>query len=628
MHYKKNRFFFTLSLSVALFLTSFHTYSNSSLQYNISEYIDAIKLYDKITWLKLLHYKKKATSTYQSEIVTPSFFLSEIGKTSPKKELIANINAFLKATNHGYKADEHPQCRFPARYKWIAAQLEGINVDFPQIDCPKYRQWIEESRVESISLIYASGFFENPASFYGHLLVKLNNDADQQNLLATSVNYGARVPSEENIVAYITKGIFGGYDARFSYNYYYKNVNVYSQIEMRDMWEYRLNLKPSEVGMIADHIWELLHHDFTYFFTKENCAYRIAELIELPLSKGIINKNKPWVLPIEVVKGVYNHDGLLDAHTYIPSKRTNFVNKYLASSEREKRYIKGFIDEDKEAQSRYEYLNNLSKSKTIDTLFDYYASMYVGDYENSKYQRTRQRLLKQQLKLPPVRINQPASKKDAPHKGQNPSLLQTTAFYNEQLKEGLHLRLRPAYYDFLSRDVGRHKYSSLSMFDLQVSFIDEELAFHSLDLLKIDNLHVTETDISSLSDYSWNIRTGFEPKNMSCINCTVSFIEGGLGKAYSLGENYAAYGFIEARAQSRTCKLLSGTPKIGLIGKVLEGWHSHVSLGYRQYLDHAEDSDLIAVFENRFGNNEDWDIRLTFQKHIASETSISLNYYW
>ena len=45
-------------------------------------------------------------------------------------------------------------------------------------------------------------------------------------------------------------------------------------------------------------------------------------------------------------------------------------------------------------------------------------------------------------------------------------------------------------------------------------------------------------------------------------------------------------------------------------------------------MDHAEDNSLIAIFENRFGNDPNWDIRLTFEKHIASEASISLNYYW
>ena len=628
MHYQQNRTSLTLSLLFVLFLPSFHTYSNNSTQDNLSEYIDAIKLYDETIWLKLLHYKKKATSKYQSEIVTPSFFLSKVGKTSPKDELLASIHAFLEPIHIEKDTNQHAQCQFPARYKWVSSQLEKFNLDFPDVHCPNYRQWLEKSQVKSISLIYASGFFENPASFYGHLLVKLNSETASKDLLATSVNYGAQVPSEENIVSYIAKGLFGGYDARFSYNYYYKNVNIYSQIEMRDMWEYKLNLSQSEVEIIVDHIWELLHHDFTYFFIKQNCAYRIAELIELPLSKNIINKNELWILPIEVVKGVHNYDGLLESYKYIPSKRTNFVSKYLASTEKEKGYIKGFIAENQKIQIEDEPIDDMSKSKIIDTLFDYHASMYVADYENPEYKIKRKQLLGEQLKLPPIRIDQPVNNNEPPHKGQAPSLFQMTAFYNERLEEGVHVRLRPAYYDLLSRDVGRRQYSSLSMFDLQVSFLDDGLKFHSLDLLKIDNLHVSETDIVSLSDYSWKIRLGFEPTDMSCISCTASFIEGGIGKAYSLGSNSALYAFIEGRAQSKARRLLSGTPKIGWIRKVLDGWHSHASIGYRQYIDHSEDSNLITLFENRFGNDPNWDIRLKFEKHVASETSIALNYYW
>jgi len=68
--------------------------------------------------------------------------------------------------------DDHPQCRFPARRQWLAERLGGHS--FPFQPCPKYERWTRSAAVESVSIVFATGYLGNPASYYGHTLLKFN----------------------------------------------------------------------------------------------------------------------------------------------------------------------------------------------------------------------------------------------------------------------------------------------------------------------------------------------------------------------------------------------------------------------------------------------------------------------
>lgn len=63
------------------------------------------------------------------------------------------------------------------------------------------------------------------------------------------------------------KGISGGYDAKYSSNHYYRyNIN-YAEVEMRDLWQYTLNLTSDEKTILIAHAWELLFTEYRYYFT-------------------------------------------------------------------------------------------------------------------------------------------------------------------------------------------------------------------------------------------------------------------------------------------------------------------------------------------------------------------------
>ena len=270
--------------------------NSSNLDYYVHE-AKTTRLYEHSTWKKLLVYERQwPDRNIRSAVHSESFFNASTGYKDPAAELIATIEAVIKPLDGN--PDLHAQCRFPARYLWLKDKLELTEKDVPSIDCPEFDEWSMKGEVDSLSIVFATGFLGNPASYYGHTLLKLNNKGLNSNrLLDISVNYGAIIPDGEDPVTYIAKGLLGGYNAGFSHTEYYFHNQSYGEIELRDLWEYELNLSPDEVRMILAHTWEVMGKEYTYYFLNKNCAYRMGELFEIIDGIKINPDTRFWVIP-------------------------------------------------------------------------------------------------------------------------------------------------------------------------------------------------------------------------------------------------------------------------------------------------------------------------------------------
>ena len=217
------------------------------------------------TWLKLIHYKNK-----KNEIISNTFYLSK--DKNPKEELISTLNAYKNFDNYN-KNNNHPQCKFPARYYWLSQQLDLKRYNTIEPFCQNLKKWKALNNTTSISIILVSGYLGNPASTFGHSFIKLNSKENlDSDLFDLSINYGALVPDNEPIIKYIFKGIFGGYESGFSDKYFYTQDLIYSHNEFRDMWEYKLNLNKYQKKLILFHLWEIIAKKFNYYFLDKNCA--------------------------------------------------------------------------------------------------------------------------------------------------------------------------------------------------------------------------------------------------------------------------------------------------------------------------------------------------------------------
>ena len=203
------------------------------------------RLHEHSTWQKLLAYEQQwSGKNVRSAIHSDSFFNAPTGYKDPEAELLATLKAIARLEESN--PNLHAQCRFPARYLWLKDQLDFSEKDIPSVNCPEFNEWSMKGKVDSLSIVFATGFLGNPASYYGHTLLKLNNKSSNNNrLLDVSVNYGAIVPDGEDPITYIVKGLLGGYDAGFSHTEYYFHNHSYGEIELRDLGSMNLIFHPT-----------------------------------------------------------------------------------------------------------------------------------------------------------------------------------------------------------------------------------------------------------------------------------------------------------------------------------------------------------------------------------------------
>ena len=303
-----------------------------------------LRLWEHRTWHVLLHYKPNAIwPGVTSEADGPGFFLAAEGQTSPQAELEATLAAFF--TERTYPpADMTAQCTFPARHAWLAGALGFDPARLPVQDCPRFEKWRADVAAQSVSLIFSSYYLNNPASAFGHTLLRYNRTAETggERLLDRALNYAADVPPDENGVVFAWRGIFGGYLGFFSMMPYHLKVKEYNDIESRDLWEYRLQLSPAELDMMLRHTWEMGSTYFDYYFFDENCSYHLLSLLEAARPSLRLTEAYPvWTLPADTVKQLMAVDGLVAQIIFHPSRSSRYVHKATALSEVERTWMGG-----------------------------------------------------------------------------------------------------------------------------------------------------------------------------------------------------------------------------------------------------------------------------------------------
>ncbi|MBI3771763.1 MAG: DUF4105 domain-containing protein [Gammaproteobacteria bacterium] len=597
------------------------------------------KLAEHPYWRKLLHYKYPGSGhdSVRSEIISSDFFLSPEGTINPSAEIKATIAAFFASP--GDEPDKHAQCRFVARYQWLRRSLDWSSADPPSVTCHQFEDWALHSNINSLSLVFASGYLSNPASFYGHILLKFNTDNNiaPTNLLDESVNYGATVPEHENGLAYAFKGVFGGYDGSFSHERFYRLNHIYVENEMRDLWEYELSLSPAEVDAIVAHAWELLGNKFTYYFLKENCAYRMAELLNLVIEPPLVPYDRPWEVPAVIFDKLAsierNGTPLVSNVHRIPSRQNLYSDRYFELSESSQTQVRFLVANNLNFTTpSYQQNSNDDKVRIIDTLIDYYEFRLVTNKSDPSFKAAKHTLLLERSGLPPqtsVTID-PESDIKPPHIDPRPGMTRAGFYHNNQLGSGFELRWRPAYYDMLNLDAGRYPNSQLSMLDLRLIYSDQSLSVRSLDIINIETLNPSRTSLPGDGGIAWKVKAGLENRDLSCENCLVSNITGGIGKSATLMNHMVTFVMLEANA--RTKRQDSDTfgiaAHIGMIASPIPGWKSHISLGQQAYLNGSRSNYRLARWENRFGTARNWDVRLNFEEKIARESQLAISYYW
>ncbi|AIR89411.1 DUF4105 domain-containing protein [Pseudomonas cremoricolorata] len=283
----------------------------------------AQQLADLPYWIALGHYEKGKLGGWRSYVDDRKFFLADDGAHHPAQELQATVAALYAPSSLG---NQHAQCVFPARTRWLREQL--TLTDLPRPDCSEYREWYADVAPHSAALIFPAAYLNSPSSMFGHTLLRIDKadtHSNETSLLSYAINFGAYIEGSDNSILYAWKGLAGGYPGLFALMPYQDKLSEYRSLENRDLWEYQLNLTPEETGRMVEHVWELKQVQFDYFFFDENCSYRLLELLQVARPSLDLTSQFPLTaIPTDTVKAV-KQSGLVADTRYRPSRERELL---------------------------------------------------------------------------------------------------------------------------------------------------------------------------------------------------------------------------------------------------------------------------------------------------------------
>ncbi|MHC8307408.1 Lnb N-terminal periplasmic domain-containing protein [Pseudomonas sp. PB3P13] len=276
-------------------------------------------------WISLGHYETAKLGGWRSYVSDRKFFLAADGNQHPDRELAATVQALYAPASAG---EQHAQCVYPARTRWLKAQLNLT--DLPAPDCAEFKQWFKDVSPHSAVMIFPAAYLNSPSSMFGHTLLRIDQvdvQSDKTALLSYAINFGAYIEGSDNSILYAWKGLMGGYPGLFALVPYQEKLSEYRSLENRDLWEYRLNLTQAETERMVEHVWELKQIQFDYFFFDENCSYRLLELLQVARPGLRLTEQFPLTaIPTDTVKAV-KEAGLVESIQYRPSRERELLSR-------------------------------------------------------------------------------------------------------------------------------------------------------------------------------------------------------------------------------------------------------------------------------------------------------------
>lgn len=595
---------------------------------------DELRLDEHPVWLKLLHFEGRKKNA-ESLILSPGFFLAEDGRTSPRSELVATISAWFEPETPNPNA--HPRCLFPARYYWLASQIPMPRADTAP-ECERLENWAKFDQLDSVSLMMISANFGNPASSFGHILLKLNNGdvGETESLLDLGINFGALVPENEPVVKYIWKGLTGGYEAGFSDQDFYRHDLTYSRTEFRDMWEYQLDLDPFQTRLLLYHLWEIADKKFKYYFLKENCAYRLAELLELVTGEDILSGVDLWYAPVAVFNSLRAIDKkrsrkLIHSVEFVPSSQRVLYAKFTALTKDERKRLNLIIAGPADMlASSMTGLEPDRQLQVLDALLAYYQYRLAGN-ENSQDPAVREakdRALLYRLRLPSTedRFEPDIKPVPPPPNGAGPSLFGIGGGYNEIIGDFATVSYAAFNYDGIGNNSLNG--SALTVFDLSllVRESDGAAALDEFNLIRARKLNLNTADIAGESKRSWEIAVGARREGNDCFYCPEAFLDGNIGRAFKLPARITAFATLGLSLSSEG-EYAEAVPRFGLILDTAGRWNTEFEYAYKYGLSTNEDEEQVRL-RSRFSITQNHEFRLDVEERGGLKSSLQYVVRW
>ena len=590
-------------------------------------------------WLTANYYHKSGTDQFTSEIVNDDFFVSESGRTNP----VAEFNTFIQMVlaHHANGENEDLLCRFPARIS-LLERHKLLPKSWQKPACSEYEEIVRPEQLRSLSLVFASGYFNNPASYYGHTIIKFNYAGVEnvRSVLDRSLNYGADVQDDPSTPRYLIRGLFGGYTGSYARNNYYLYSHLYTNSQLRDIWEYELILSDEEVKFITEHSWEMKDAKFPYFFFNDNCAHRIARLIELATNLDMTDTHGFWLLPIQVIRNLEGNEdrgSLIMSPSYTPSLKTQFAASFVALDQpMRKEFVDYFrqADEEKRALVTQSPTNLLLlKLNYLDLEIAKRTIEEEGEESSIPLNEQRATILQELFRRPPsprTELASVATEPIPPLETKPPSQLRF-GYGNRNGSNYQTLGYRVADHDLLNSPSAGQEISTLIMGELEIERGDDATRVRKVVFFNVTNINTNPLPVWMTKERSWSLSLDYSPRSRACLNCSDFGLEGRTGRANRINPRFMIYGFAGARLHTSTSlydNIFTVTAELGTLINI--GDLAVVGIRGKAYSDVSSgETDWVSSLELAINPKSRFDVRVGYERQGSDDvTQISAAYYF
>lgn len=600
-----------------------------------------LELHKHPVWQTLVLYKNKWLGGQESQVADPRFFLSSSGRVDAKKELEATLAAFF-SDYVILPTKVSSQCRFPARYYWLKEQLKFDDKRLPEQECVNLKQFYEFLKPNSITLVFPNTHPNSPSSMFGHTLIRFNREGRDEvtNLLDMTITYNAKIPNNIGSLQYMINGLTNRFRGEFSLLPYYLKLREYSQMESRDVWEYKLKVNPEQTRFIMMHAFELAISFFRYKFFTENCSYHLLSLLDVAFPNHKPTSGFPnFTIPIDTIKYLDSR-GIIESAHYRPSLTRKIIKKTELLTQEEDSLLRHVVEHGIEtSQQKITALPAKRQARFLDVLADMYRhkKLSQSDGSNPKLSKAENQILSLRSKLAvktnPISISPPSIRPDRGHGVSR----YTGGLVQDSMKDYYELEWRPSYHDLLDPSSGFVLNSGLEFFRTRLRFDKqtEDVSLQEFTLLEIQSI---EPRHRLFSHYSWHLKLG-----MAQVPIGVQWqkqTEGkmGIGLSWKLFNNSknVFYNFLDAsllagRFYHKDYSLQPGVES-GLLLEPKRGWRLKLSANYRKGM--AGDSHANVQYDVRqnITINRRWSIGAYWrkEKHLEqfnTHSGLNLHYY-
>lgn len=307
-------------------------------------------------------------------------------------------------------------------------------------------------------------------------------------------------------------------------------------MENRDIWEYKLNLNKQETRILVAHLWELQDVNFNYYYTSENCSFRLLELLEVARpSVNLIEQLQFTTIPSDTIRVVAEND-FIESVEYRPSQAVLLQQQLNLVPAKYHGLIEN-LSEKIEVLEKSEFIDlgqNMQK-EIVNAAYQYLRYQTTGSERSPASSKLRFQLLSQLNSFPRdagLPENEPILPV-APNLGHR-SRMTSLALGYDQDRIYTELAYRQNYHDLLDNPKGYFSGAQINFFDLQLRvYEDGDFRLQQLELLNIMSISPRNRFFNPVS---WRVSTGVNYQNYNQEDKLTVFLKAGAGLSYQFFE--------------------------------------------------------------------------------------------